>query len=288
VKGRVNYTISSDYTADLKSREKARYLAALGKDAHAPVSQKVKDMKPPQQLLDRYLLKGEQNPVPSSVGNLKNGPHPHIVSHGGASFTNSNESSASTEAGGVLYCPEPSCKATFSGVYRKGNLARHRRNQHEHSFKTYPCHDPHCNKTFKRQDARLKHERKHHPDLVAASLRTSKPTFVSRRGVFSEGGDPITTTHSSYTVGSSDSFACDDAPILPEVCGAVVHSPAAYPLKAFGKLSLSTPHEKVIPNRSLLLALSNNENRIESKKLFHKTLTKDTTAKMTIPLKLTV
>jgi hypothetical protein len=76
----------------------------------------------------------------------------------------------------VLLCPVEGCKAQFTGLYRRGNQRRHIRLIH--STVEYPCAVPDCCKTFNRQDARLKHHRKHHaseiPSLKPPSKRKSR------------------------------------------------------------------------------------------------------------------
>ena len=54
------------------------------------------------------------------------------------------------------------CGKAYSGEYRLGNLARHRRQKHGDIEQSYPCEEASCTQIFKRQDARLKHYRKHH------------------------------------------------------------------------------------------------------------------------------
>jgi hypothetical protein len=39
------------------------------------------------------------------------------------------------------------------------------RHAHSTKIKSYPCQSQQCDKVFKRGDARLKHERKHYPEL---------------------------------------------------------------------------------------------------------------------------
>jgi hypothetical protein len=66
----------------------------------------------------------------------------------------------------VLCCSEPTCDVTFRGHHRRGSFNRHRRLYHQpDGSKTYPCELPSCGRIFKRQDARLKHHRQHHPEL---------------------------------------------------------------------------------------------------------------------------
>jgi len=79
----------------------------------------------------------------------------------------SQETSAQCEA--RLHCAERGCRATFLGTYAKGSLARHRRLKHgsyqHNEGREYVCEEPGCSKSYKRQDARLKHYRKAHRHL---------------------------------------------------------------------------------------------------------------------------
>jgi hypothetical protein len=63
----------------------------------------------------------------------------------------------------VISCGQ--CGTHFTGSYRRGNLARHVRNKHGQVKGSYTCRALDCLRTFRRQDARLKHERKAHPEL---------------------------------------------------------------------------------------------------------------------------
>lgn len=65
-----------------------------------------------------------------------------------------------------IYCNEKDCTAVFSGIHRKGNLARHKRLKHK-GYQVYFCEDSSCDRVFKRLDARLKHYRRWHPDLAS-------------------------------------------------------------------------------------------------------------------------
>jgi hypothetical protein len=69
----------------------------------------------------------------------------------------------------VLLCSENGCPKIFTGSYRSRNKSRHMRLKHGHSEKSYPCESKECSKTFKRQDARLKHHRSQHPHLADAA-----------------------------------------------------------------------------------------------------------------------
>lgn len=87
-----------------------------------------------------------------------------LPSHASTSEASSPVSAASPSMPDIIQCEI--CLTEFSGEYRKGNLARHVRLKHKdkHSM-SYECEDEYCSRTFKRQDARLKHHRKHHPYL---------------------------------------------------------------------------------------------------------------------------
>jgi hypothetical protein len=88
------------------------------------------------------------------------------------SSTNSYSTDASspgpppTDDPDTLYCDEAECVAFYTGIYRRGNLGRHRRQRHQ-SGTPYVCEDDTCAKEFKRQDARVKHYRKYHPELAS-------------------------------------------------------------------------------------------------------------------------
>jgi hypothetical protein len=72
--------------------------------------------------------------------------------------------------GNTICCGQ--CHAKFTGVYRRGNLARHVRLKHSKAKGgSYICTIAGCNKTFARQDARLKHARKHHPGLYSEPVQ---------------------------------------------------------------------------------------------------------------------
>ena len=66
------------------------------------------------------------------------------------------------------------CNTNFNGQYSKGNLARHRRLKHGGLEGKYSCEGLDCVKTFRRPDARLKHYRKHHPELDFSPFRARK------------------------------------------------------------------------------------------------------------------
>jgi hypothetical protein len=70
----------------------------------------------------------------------------------------------------LLVCDAGGCGSRFTGRYRKGNYARHRRQYHGTPLASISCEEPDCLKTFKRKDARLKHYRKHHPLLAVPAV----------------------------------------------------------------------------------------------------------------------
>ncbi|KAH6861064.1 hypothetical protein BKA58DRAFT_443834 [Alternaria rosae] len=82
----------------------------------------------------------------------------------------------------VMYCEVVDCKQSFTGLYSRGNLGRHRRLVHGTGSR-YVCGDDTCAKEFRRQDARLKHYRKYHPELAADSplVRRSSASRPTRR-----------------------------------------------------------------------------------------------------------
>jgi hypothetical protein len=68
-------------------------------------------------------------------------------------------------ASDIITCGQ--CGTAFTGSYRRGNLGRHVRQKHGHaSGRLYTCRAADCLHGFQRQDARLKHERKLHPELA--------------------------------------------------------------------------------------------------------------------------
>ncbi|KAF2732310.1 hypothetical protein EJ04DRAFT_339454 [Polyplosphaeria fusca] len=80
---------------------------------------------------------------------------------------------ATSETPELLLCDITGCGARFTGEYRRGNCARHRRLSHGGNIggtKNFPCEEAGCGKMFKRQDARLKHYRRRHPKLASAPL----------------------------------------------------------------------------------------------------------------------
>jgi hypothetical protein len=80
-----------------------------------------------------------------------------------------------------IHCSVDGCCKVFSGTYRKGNLARHKRLKHmkQSGPTVYPCQDESCNKVFSRQDARLKHYRKWHQQFAPNYLTRPQARYAS-------------------------------------------------------------------------------------------------------------
>mgnify|MGYP001940389485 CR=1 FL=1 len=70
------------------------------------------------------------------------------------------------------------CSASYSGVHARGNLRRHRRvtghGVGQPQEKVYPCEVTACGKSYKRQDARLRHYRVYHKDLARPAMARGK------------------------------------------------------------------------------------------------------------------
>lgn len=91
------------------------------------------------------------------------------------------------------------CQASFTGTFRKGNLGRHIRIFHEKHKREWPCGVHGCYRVFKRSDARLKHQRKHHPELQL--LRSSPRNLSSGSSI---GVDEVTANKAK---GSSSGYS---------------------------------------------------------------------------------
>lgn len=69
------------------------------------------------------------------------------------------------------------CAQDFTGKYGAGNCARHFRLKHAGEDNTlYKCNASNCDKVYRRKDARLKHERRKHPELHLSPA-------LARRGI---------------------------------------------------------------------------------------------------------
>lgn len=96
----------------------------------------------------------------------------------------------------VLRCEVGGCSQAFTGLYRQGNLGRHRRLVHGTGSR-YICGDITCAKEFRRQDARLNHYRKYHRELAAQMLERSFPCPVCQAE--QKLGSPHTCTSAPVT-----------------------------------------------------------------------------------------
>ncbi|KAF2123534.1 hypothetical protein P153DRAFT_161831 [Dothidotthia symphoricarpi CBS 119687] len=76
------------------------------------------------------------------------------------------------------------CDVRFTGKYRRGNLARHVRHKHSESRGgPYTCSANGCSKVYRRQDAKLKHERQRHAELHCPQEQ-SRHSLPIRQGSF--------------------------------------------------------------------------------------------------------
>jgi hypothetical protein len=92
------------------------------------------------------------------------GPHSEI---------SSLVSETSSQLPDELHCPYNACDKKYTGTYRRGTLQRHLRLKHGPvEEKGYVCESVGCGKVFKRQDARLKHHRRRHPELQEADPKS--------------------------------------------------------------------------------------------------------------------
>lgn len=128
---------------------------------------------PYNHMMERYLDPVHEGLV-EQAGHQSLSPHPQPQdqsrwllgtpsSHAGSTSMSRSPSNRSNT--GTSICEV--CEKAFHGEYRRGNLARHRRQKHAHEEQTFPCEKRDCPKTFKRQDARLKHYRREHPELAS-------------------------------------------------------------------------------------------------------------------------
>jgi hypothetical protein len=76
-------------------------------------------------------------------------------------------------------CPYSRCNQEFTGNSRRGNMSRHIKTKHGAPgsvAREYHCSVRVCGKKFKRNDAKLNHERKEHPGLGRLSAVPRKPS----------------------------------------------------------------------------------------------------------------
>lgn len=98
------------------------------------------------------------------------------MSHAPSQITEaSTPGTASNYTDEVLECRYPGCDSTFSGKWAGGNRSRHEKGSH-HDLGPLECEHSTCKKTFQRSDARRKHYKAHHPELLfgSASARRSR------------------------------------------------------------------------------------------------------------------
>jgi len=110
-----------------------------------------------QSLPDRTALQGGSRKTSYHFNSHLRGP----VAESHSSRPSSPTTSTTSD---VLGCPD--CPAQFKGIYRQGNYGRHKRQKHRGPPILFSCANSGCDKTFKRADARVKHYRRHHPELL--------------------------------------------------------------------------------------------------------------------------
>ena len=88
-----------------------------------------------------------------------------VMEHSDKVSCSSGASSPAAAGPSEICCDAEGCVAIFSGMYSKGNLARHKRLKHKGPV-VYECEDPSCDRLFQRHDARVKHSRRWHPQLA--------------------------------------------------------------------------------------------------------------------------
>jgi hypothetical protein len=68
----------------------------------------------------------------------------------------------------IFFCPVVGCTKEFRGKCARGTRSRHLRLKHTYGQEenVYRCEVPGCSKVYCRQDARLKHYRKRHSDVM--------------------------------------------------------------------------------------------------------------------------
>jgi uncharacterized C2H2 Zn-finger protein len=84
---------------------------------------------------------------------------PSLSSTSATTSSMSKASSSVSESLQDTHCDY--CNTTFTGIYRRGNLARHMRTRHTHK-QMYTCPCPVCGRVYKRSDALRKHIRMSH------------------------------------------------------------------------------------------------------------------------------
>lgn len=112
---------------------------------------------------------GSSSPLaPDGPVHVDNRPSTHDASHGSSSPWPYDVSSVVQS---VLTCKD--CSVKFTDRYRKRSLDDHRHRLHKDA--PYQCHDPSCQKTYKRAGNRLRHHRKHESyNLLSRTPRNSE------------------------------------------------------------------------------------------------------------------
>lgn len=120
-----------------------------------------------QDMMDcEYQAADPRSDPPSKAQDIMDCEYPTVGTRSDLSF----------EAQPSIECEYPGCLQRFRGHHRFGTMHRHMRLKHRgHDVeRSFPCQAPGCAKSFKRQDARLKHHRRNHPELMVAAATPRK------------------------------------------------------------------------------------------------------------------
>ncbi|CAI9633958.1 unnamed protein product [Alternaria burnsii] len=114
--------------------------------------------------LQCYLL---QTVIQGTAGQTPNHENVHAQSLTSDPSSSNPLSYADSTLSDPFRCPL--CPSKFGGIHRQGNYGRHRRHKHRDLPRIICCEHPGCSKQFNRTDARRKHYRSHHPELLRGS-----------------------------------------------------------------------------------------------------------------------
>jgi uncharacterized Zn-finger protein len=106
----------------------------------------------------------------------------------------------------ALHCDQ--CNTPFTGRFREGNLARHKR--HRHGQKYHPCLDPLCNKVYKRSDALRKHCIKSHPQFALLDQPHAFPATFESHPTPSQGLDVTNTDTATEQQDLQPNYSCPE------------------------------------------------------------------------------
>jgi hypothetical protein len=106
--------------------------------------------------------------------------NPRLSDNGTLSRSTSVVSAASSGVEDPIACEI--CSELFGGEYRRETLATHKRHMHGNEESDhYFCEEPGCQRKFKRQAARSRHYRRHHPHLYPYFFFTTRELWLIRK-----------------------------------------------------------------------------------------------------------